>query len=94
MSKESRTAKLRLLYIEYIYIVKEFAVAEKTWNWYLHLQGLMKMIKQYAKCSRLYLQEMLSLPDANTWLNKQFEDGIMLYDVQTDFRQDFGPTSL
>ena len=54
----------------------------------------MKMIKQYAKCSRLYLHEMLSLSDANTWLNKQFEDGIMLYDVQTDFRQDFGPTSL
>ena len=50
--------------------------------------------KKYAKCSRLYLQEMLSLSDAKTWLNKQFEDEIMLYDVQTDSRQDFGPTSL
>ena len=50
--------------------------------------------KKYAKCSRLYLQEMLSLSDAKTWLNKQFEDEIMMYDVQTDSRQDFGPTSL
>ena len=50
--------------------------------------------KKDAKCSRLYLQEMLSLSDAKTWLNKQFEDEIMLYDVQTDSRQDFGPTSL
>ena len=30
--------------------------------------------RNYAKCSRLYLQEMLSLSDTNPWLNKQFED--------------------
>ena len=34
-SKESRTAKLWRLYIEYVYIVKEFLVAERTCNWYL-----------------------------------------------------------
>ena len=83
MSKEWGTAKLRLLYIEYIYIVKVFLFAEKTCNWYLHLQAMMKMIslfaasghRNYAKCSRLYFQEMLSVSDANPWLNKEFEDG-------------------
>ena len=28
-----------------------------------------------AKCSRLYFQEMLSVSDANQWLNKEFESG-------------------
>ena len=82
-SIESRTAKLRLLYIEYTYIVKEFLVVERTYNWYLHLQALIKMMnlfpasghRSYDECSRLYLHEMLSLSDTNPWLNKQFEDG-------------------
>ena len=71
--KEPQTATLWIFYIEYIYIVKEFLVAEKICNWYLYLQGVMKMInffeasghRNYAKCSRLYLQEMLSLSDTN-----------------------------
>ena len=79
-SKESQTAKLWLRYIEYIYIVKKFLVEKRTCNWYLHLQVLMKIINLFAdsghaKCSRLYLKEMLSLSDTNPWLNKQFEDG-------------------
>ena len=69
--------------LEYIYIVKEFLVAVKTCNCYLHLQTLMKMINLFAasghrnhgKWSRLYLQETLSLSDTNPWLNKQFEYG-------------------
>ena len=83
-SRESQTAKLWRLYIEYIYIVKEFLVAERTCNWYLSTPSSPdendKFIwslwtLNYAKCSRLYLQEMLSLSDTNPWLNKQFEDG-------------------
>ena len=70
---ESRTAKLWLPYIEYTYIVKEFLVVKRTYNRYLHLQVLMKMInlfaasghRNYAECSRLYLHEMLSLPYTN-----------------------------
>ena len=69
--------------LEYIYVVKEFLVAVKTCNCYLHLQTLMKMINLFAasghrnhgKWSRLYLQETLSLSDTNPWLNKQFECG-------------------
>ena len=69
--------------LEYIYVVKEFLVAVKTCNCYLHLQTLMKMINLFAasghrnhgKWSRLYLQETLSLSDTNPWLNKQFEYG-------------------
>ena len=50
--------------------------------------------RNYAKYSRLYLQEMLSLPDTNPWPNKQFEDGYMLYNVETDSGQHFGLTLL
>ena len=52
-------------------------------NWYLHLQFLMKMIylfaasgyRSYANYSRLYLHETLILSDTNRWLNKQLGDG-------------------
>ena len=47
-SKEPRTTKLWLLYIEQIYIVKEFPVAERACSWYLHLQALMNMINLLA----------------------------------------------
>ena len=47
-SKEPRTTKLWLLYIEHIYIVKEFLVAERACSWYLHLQALMNMINLFA----------------------------------------------
>ena len=65
-SKEFRTPKLWLLYIEYIYMPLHF-------NWYLHPQFLMKMIylfaasgqRSYAKYSRLYLHETLILSDTN-----------------------------
>ena len=49
-SKEPRTTKLWLLYIEQIYIVKEFPVAERACSWYLHLQALMNMINLFAAC--------------------------------------------
>ena len=61
-SKESRTARLWLLYIEYIYIVKVFLVAERRCNWYLSTPSSPdendKVIcslwtLNYAKCSRL-----------------------------------------
>ena len=82
-SEESRTAKLWLLYINYIEMVKEFLTAERSCNWYLHIQTLAKMMNlfaasghiNYAKCSRLYVQEMLSQLDTNPWLLQQFQNG-------------------
>ena len=59
-SKELRTTTLWLLYIEYIYIVKEFLAAEKTlvftsttlvFHWYLLLQALVKMTNLFAAAS-------------------------------------------
>nr|XP_047135832.1 uncharacterized protein LOC124813134 [Hydra vulgaris] len=82
-SHESRTAKLWILYIYYIGIIKEFLVAERTCNWYLHLQAISKMLNlfaasgnsKYAKSSRLYLKEMQHLSETNPWLHQQFLDG-------------------
>ena len=79
----SRTACLWLQYIEYVDIVKEFICAERTSNWMLHLQAVQKMTNlfaasghiNYARCSRLYIQEMLGLSEANPWLHQQFQGG-------------------
>ncbi|KAG1685130.1 hypothetical protein GQR58_009236 [Nymphon striatum] len=40
----SRTAKLWLLYMNYVSIVKEFLIAERTSNWCLHIQAVTKMM--------------------------------------------------
>ena len=59
-SKELRTTTLWLLYIEYIYIVKEFLAPEKTlvftsttlvFHWYLLLQALVEMTNLFAAAS-------------------------------------------
>ena len=81
--EESRTAKLWLLYIEYDSIVKEFILAERTCNWYLHIKSVSKMMNlfsasghiNYAKSSRIYVQEMLDLSETNPWLEQQFQEG-------------------
>lgn len=65
----SRTAKLWLLYIDYVSIVKEFLIEERTSNWFLHIQAVTKMMNlfaasghlHYAKSSRIYVQEMLDV---------------------------------
>ena len=79
----SRTAKLWLLYIDYIDIVKEFVLAERTCNWILHLHAAKKMInlfvatdhRNYAKSTRIYVQEMLSLLQTNPWLHQKSQEG-------------------
>ena len=82
-SKKSRTAKLWLSYIDYVKIVKEFIVAERSCNWYLHIQTISKMKnlfastghRNYAKCTRIYVQEMNDWMGSNEWLRNQFEAG-------------------
>ena len=82
-SKKSRTAKLWLSYIDYVKIVKEFIVAERSCNWYLHIQTISKMQnlfaatghRNYAKCTRIYVQEMNDWMGSNEWLRNQFEAG-------------------
>ena len=80
--KSSRTAKLWLQYIEYVDIIKQFFFAERTSNWSLHLQTVIEMANlfaatghiNYARCTRLYVQEMMNLPESHPWLCQQFLD--------------------
>ena len=86
--RKSCTAKLWLLYVQYISIVKEYILSERTCNWALHLHMVQKMMNlfaasghiNYAKCSRLYVQETLALSNEKPGLCQQFIDG--KYSVQ------------
>ncbi|KAG1681897.1 Neuroendocrine convertase 1 [Nymphon striatum] len=79
----SRTAKLWLLYMNYVSIVKKFLIAERTSNWCLHIQAVTKMMNlfaasghlHYAKSFRIYVQEMLTMSETNSWLYHQFQEG-------------------
>ena len=81
--ESSRTAALWIQYIEYVDIIKEFICAERTSNWLLHLQAVAKMTNlfaatghiNYARCTRMYLQEMTELPVKHPWLYQKFLDG-------------------
>jgi hypothetical protein len=50
LKKESRTAKLWFLYIDYINVVKEFICAERISDWNLHLQATGKMMNLLLCC--------------------------------------------
>ena len=81
--ESSCTAKLCIQYLEYIDLVKQFICAERTSNWHLHLHTVTKMVNlfaatghiNYGRCTRLYLQEMMELPEKHPWLNQQFLEG-------------------
>ena len=61
---KSHTAKLWLLYVQYISIVKEYILSERTCNWSLDLHTVQKLMNlfavsghiNYAKCYRLNIQ--------------------------------------
>ena len=80
LREQSRTSKLWLLSMHYVYIVKTFTFAEKTSNWELHLEALSGMLNlfaatghsNYAKSARLYLQKMRKVPETHPWLCAQW----------------------
>ena len=80
---KSHTAKLWLLYVQYISIVKEYMLSERTCSWSLHLHTVQKLMNffavsghiNYAKCYRLNAQEILALSNEKLWLYQQFIDG-------------------
>ena len=63
LSKQTNTGKLRVQYIQYINIKKEFTRAERFGDWKGHLEAMRKMQNlfpatghvNYAKSARLYL---------------------------------------
>ena len=80
---KSRTAKLWLQYIDYISILKQYILAERTSNWHLHIQSMKSMLNlfaasghiNYARSARIYIQEMEELNATNPWLQEKFEKG-------------------
>jgi hypothetical protein len=83
LSEQSRTARLWLYYMKCLDIVKLFLAAERTGNWLLHWHVVHKMLTifaatghaNYAKCGRIYLQQMHDLPETHPTLHKQFLNG-------------------
>jgi len=45
---ESRTAKLWIQYVDYIMVVKQFLLAERTGNWHLHLKYIGNILNLFA----------------------------------------------
>jgi hypothetical protein len=84
LMKKSRTAKLWLLYLDYISSFKQLLRAERTGDWQLHLDSIRSMINlfaatghnNYAKCARLYVEFMSDLPDKFPHLHEQFVNGL------------------
>ena len=80
LCKCSRTSKLWINYLRYTDISKRFIRAERTGNWSLHLQCISEMLNLfaatghhfYAKCARLYLQQMSELEYNFPWVYEQF----------------------
>ena len=79
MIEASRTAQLWVQYMEY---VKMFIFAERIGDWESHFDATRRMLNlfaatghyNYAKCGRMYLQQMLELPSNYSSLCKSFED--------------------
>ena len=77
IENHSRTDKLWILYMDYVEIMKLFVTAERTSDWELHLFSVSKMLNlfaatghmNYAKCARLYLQEMQGLSETHPWVD-------------------------
>ena len=82
MSKNNRTIKLWVQYIDQVQVIKMFIRAERTGDWHMHLVAVEKMLNvfaasghhNYAKSGRLYLQMMNELPVTNPWLYKCFQE--------------------
>ena len=82
IAQTSQTATLRILYADYINIVKMFITSKQTGSWNMHLLGREKMFNllavtrhmHYAKRACLYLQLMKILQEISSWLHKKFEN--------------------
>ena len=83
LEQQSRTGKLWLLYIHYVRVLKNYIIAERTSNWALHLHATVNMLNlfaasghiNYAKSTRLYIQQMRALSETQPWLAEQFNIG-------------------
>jgi hypothetical protein len=80
---QSRTARLWLLYMRYVTLLKLFIFGERTGNWTVHLHAVEGMLGlfaatghiNYAKSARLYVQQMTNLSNSHPILYQQFVAG-------------------
>ena len=92
LSKRTNTAKLWVQYVQYVNIIKEFARAERIWDWKGHLVAMEKMRNlfaatehiNYAKSATPYLQNMRKLETECSWLYQQFTKKVFHYVRETD----------
>ena len=83
LSAKSRTAKLWIVYHEYVSLLRRFIMAERTCNFYLHLECMKEIIIlfaatghiQYAKSGRLYIQQMEMLKQNYPSVHMEFCQG-------------------
>ncbi len=79
----TRTAKLWLLYLNMIYVLKLFIKAERTGNWELHLSSVQCMLPYFAaaghnlytKSAYVYLQHMQQLHLTHPDVHMAFQNG-------------------
>lgn len=85
LAERGGTAALWVQYFRMVTSEKNFIIAERTADWYLHLRCVRNMIAYfyatghnlYAKCSHLYLQDMLQLRNTmNETQYATFIDGL------------------
>ena len=87
--RKSRTAKLLLLHMQYISIVKEYVLSDRTCNWALHLHTIQKMMNlfaasghiNYAKCPDIMSKKCLHCQMKNLGYTNSSSIGNMQYNV-------------
>ena len=80
---KTRTSKLWISYMDHVHLMKMFIYAERTSDWELHLYVLQKMLNlfaatghfKYARCTRLYVQQMKELPEKYPFIYHNFVNG-------------------
>lgn len=83
---EHRTAKLWLMYLTLVAILRAFIRAGRTGNWLLYLQALKQMLpflaasghQNYTKSLVLYLNKMEKLQDTHPHVYSKFVDGLFV----------------
>ena len=86
LAEKSRTAKLWILYLQYVANLKQFIFAERTSDWFLHIEATKNMLNlfassghiNYAKSARFYVQKMQRISKnckEFPWLYQEFQDG-------------------
>ena len=77
--RKSHTAKLWLLYMQYISIVKEYILSERTCNWALHLHTVQKMMNLFAMG---FARRICDFDDCNKFYNWFVTKTCTLYQLE------------